>query len=169
MRWLILVLALLVALAIAVFIVGAMLPADHVAIGSIVIHQPPESVWQIITDHANEPKWRKNVKAIERLHNRNGHEVWQETDQHNNKLAFETVEAVPPKKLVRQIVADENAPFTGRWEIELTPVPGGTNVQITERGTVRNKFFRFLSQFVIGHTMTINDYLKSLGTKFGEK
>ncbi len=169
MRWWILVLALLVALVIATFIVGAMLPADHVAQRSTLIHQPPEVVWQVITDHANEPKWRKNVKAIERLPDRNGHEIWQEKDQHNNKLVFETLESVPPKKLVRQIVAGENAPFTGRWEIELAPVAGGTNVQITERGSVRNAFFRFVSRFVIGYTTTINNFLNSLAERFGEK
>ena len=167
-RWLILLLALLAALAIAIFIIGAMLPVNHVAIGSVVIHQPPDAVWRVINDYPDEPKWRKNVKAIQRLPDRNGHEVWEETDTHNNKLAFETVESVAPKRLVRQIVADENAPFSGRWEIELTPVAGGTNVQITERGEVRNAFFRFVSRFVMGHTATINEYLKNLAGAFGE-
>jgi uncharacterized protein YndB with AHSA1/START domain len=166
-RWLILVLALLIALVIAIFIMGAMLPADHVATGSAIIHQPSEAVWQAINDHANEPKWRAEVKAVERLPDRNGHEVWQEVYKHD-RLAFETLEAVPPKKLVRKIVADENAPFSGTWEIELTPVAGGTKVQIIERGSVRNKFFRFVSRFVIGHNTTINNYLKNLVGKFGE-
>jgi uncharacterized protein YndB with AHSA1/START domain len=168
MRWLVLILALLVALVIAVFIIGAMLPVNHVATGSLVIHQPPDAVWRMINEHGKEPKWRRNLKSIQRLPDRNGHEVWEETDTHDNKLAFETLESVPPKRLVRQIVADEKAPFSGRWEIELTPVPRGTNVQITERGAVRNAFFRFVSRFVMGHTATINEYLKNLSGAFGE-
>jgi hypothetical protein len=76
---------------------------------------------------------------------------------------------VAPKLLVRQIIADENAPFSGRWEIELAPVAGGTSVQITERGEVRNAFFRFVSRFIMGHTATINEYLKNLAGAFGEK
>src|SRR5205085_12103805 len=124
--------------------------------------------WQVINDHANEPNWRPEVKAVERLPDKNNHEVWQEVYKHD-KLAFETLESVPPKRLVRQIVAEENAAFSGRWEIELTPVAGGTSVQITERGSVRNAFFRFVSRFVIGHTATIDNYLKSLAARFGEK
>src|SRR5438105_2583589 len=100
MRWLVLVVALLAALVIAIFIIGAMLPMDHMATGSIVIHQPPETVWQVINDQSNQPKWRPEIEAVERLPDRNGHEVWQETDKHNNKLAFETRESVPPKKLI---------------------------------------------------------------------
>src|SRR5579864_2890229 len=169
MRWLILLLALFAALVIAIFIIGAMLPVNHVASGSVVIHQSPDAVWKMINDHPDEPKWRKNVRAIKRLPDRNGHEVWEETDTHNNNLAFETVETVMPKRLVREIVADKNAPFSGRWEIDLTPVTGGTNVQITERGEVRNAFFRFVSRFIMGHTATINEYLKYLAGAFGEQ
>ncbi len=168
MRWLVLVLALFAALVIAIFIIGAMLPVDHVASVSVVIHQPPEAVWRMINEHAKEPKWRRNLKAIQRLPDRNGHEVWEETDMHDNKLAFETLEALEPKRLVRQIVTDEKAPFSGRWEIELKPVAGGTNVQITERGEVHNAFFRFVSRFIMGHTATINEYLKNLAGAFGE-
>ena len=40
------------------------LPVDHVATGSIVIHQPPEAVWQAITDHAHEPQWRADGHVI---------------------------------------------------------------------------------------------------------
>src|SRR5947209_16227719 len=129
MRWLVLIVALLAALVIAIFIIGAMLPVSHVATGSVIINQPPEAVWRMISDHSNEPKWRKNLKAIQRLPDRNGHEVWEETDTHGNKLAFETVEAIAPKRLVREIIADKKAPFGGRWEIELTAVPRGTSVQ----------------------------------------
>lgn len=168
MRWLVLVLALLVALVVAIFIIGGMLPVDHVATGSIVMHQPPEVVWHTITDHANEPKWRPEVQSMVRLPDRNGHEVWQENYKHDH-LVFETLEAVPPKKLVRQIVADEKAPFTGRWDIELEPVGGGTRVTITENGEVGNHFFRFVSKFVIGHTRTIEVYLKNLAGRLGEK
>jgi uncharacterized protein YndB with AHSA1/START domain len=168
MRWLVLILALLAALVIAIFIIGAMLPVSHVATGSVIINQPPEAVWRMINDHAKEPKWRRSLKATQRLPDRNGHEVWEESDVHDNKLAFETIEAVPPKRLVRQIVADENAPFSGRWEIDLTPVPRGTNVQITEKGEVNNAFFRFVSRFIMGHTATINEYLKNLAGAFGE-
>src|SRR5947209_14018265 len=111
LRWLILLLALFAALVIAIFIIGAMLPVDHVATGSVMIHQPPDAVWRMINEHAKEPKWRRNLKAIQRLPDRNGHEVWEEADMHDNRLAFETVEAVLPKRLVRQIVADDKSPF----------------------------------------------------------
>jgi hypothetical protein len=45
---------------------------------------------------------------------------------------------------------------------------GGTRVRITEDGEVSNVVFRFMSQYVFGHTATIDGYLSSLAKRFAE-
>lgn len=168
MRYVVLVVALLVALVIAVAIVGAMLPKEHTAVRSIELNQPPQAVWDSITDHASEPKWRDDVAKVERLADKNGHPLWKETYKDGEELTMETREAVPPKRLLRVIA--EEGPFSGEWEFEITPLENNrSRVTLTERGAVGNPIFRFVSRFLIGHYTYMEKYLTALAGKFGEK
>jgi hypothetical protein len=60
-------------------------------------------------------------------------------------------------------------PFSGRWEIDIAPIAGGSKVKITEVGKVSNPFFRFVSKYIIGHSTFMEKYLKGLAGKFGEQ
>ena len=80
-------------------------------------------------------------------------------------MAVENAE--PPRRMATRIV-DENLPFGGRWEYEIAPDGAdASRVTITERGWVSNPIFRFVSRFVMGHTSTLNAYLRALGKHFG--
>jgi len=77
--------------------------------------------------------------------------------------------AESPKRMVTRIV-DQNLPFGGRWEYDIEPDgPDASRVTITERGWVSNPIFRFVSRFVMGHTATIDAYLRALGKHFGSE
>jgi hypothetical protein len=41
-------------------------------------------------------------------------------------------------------------------------------VQITEDGEVYNPVFRFVSRFILGHTRTMDFYLRALGNATGQ-
>ncbi|HVX85824.1 MAG TPA: hypothetical protein VH253_13670 [Phycisphaerae bacterium] len=41
-------------------------------------------------------------------------------------------------------------------------------MRITEDGAVRSPVFRFVSDYVIGETRTMDGYLRALGGKLGE-
>ena len=45
---------------------------------------------------------------------------------------------------------------------------GGCVAVVTERGEVKHPLFRVISRFVIGHTRTIDGYLRDLAASFGE-
>ena len=47
--------------------------------------------------------------------------------------------------------------------------PDASRVTITERGWVSNPIFRFVSRFVMGHTSTLDAYLRALGKHFGSE
>jgi hypothetical protein len=73
----------------------------------------------------------------------------------------ETVESVPPRRLVRRIVGETS--FGGTWTSELDGTPdGGTRLVITENGEVYNSFFRFVSRYIVGHQRTIDSFLAAL-------
>lgn len=167
MRWIVIILGILVAILVAIALSGAMLPQEHTVTRSILLNQPPEAIWSVITDHANEPKWRADVASITRLADRNGHELVEEKYKKGDTMKIETVESQPPTRLVRDVV--DNPIFSGRWTYELTQENGGTRVRITEHGSVPNPVFRLISRFVIGHTTSIDKFLTALAGKFGEK
>lgn len=167
MTWILGIVGLLVLAGIVVFVVGSLLPENHVASKTLTLKQPPETVWQAVTDFANQPKWHSEMKSVERLADRNGHEVWQE-EMSGMKIPLETLEIEPPKKLVRRIASDDLG-FGGDWEYIITPaIDGGCQLTITENGKVPNPLFRFMSKYVFGHTATMEAYMKALAGKFGE-
>ena len=167
MRWVLVVGGGLVILLGGVAIIGLLLPKGHVASRTVRLRQPPEAVWKAITDYEAFPSWRADVKRVERLPDRNGHPVWREIDKRGHALPLEMVEATAPRRLVLRI-ADPKLPFGGVWTYEIAPADGGSAITITESGEIYNPVFRFLARFVFGYHATMDQYLKSLGKKFGE-
>ena len=157
----------LVLVVMGVLIVGLLTPADHEASRTLRVKQPPEAVWAAINDHANEPSWRDDVASVTSAVERNGKPVWQENYKDGNTLQLMTTESRKPNRVVREIA--EEGPFSGRWEIDIEPITGGSSVKITEIGRVSNPFFRFVSKYVLGHTAQMEKYLTSLAKKFGEE
>jgi len=166
LRWIAIILGILVLILVAIALAGAMLPQEHTVTRSIVLKQSPEAIWAVVTDHANEPKWRTDVASITRLADRNGHMLVEEKYKNGDSMKVETVESQPPSRLVRDVV--DNPIFSGRWTYELKPVNGATRVTITEHGSVPNPVFRLVSRFVIGHTTSIDKYLNALALRFGQ-
>lgn len=167
MKWILLVVGVLAALVALVAVIGAVLPKGHVATRSAKFHQPPEVIWQALTDVEAFPSWRPDVRRVERLPDRDGRRAWREVWKNGQVIAMETVELEPPRRLVGRI-ADPNLPFGGTWTYELHPAEGGTVLRITENGEIYNPIFRFMARFVFGYHATMEQYLKALGKKFSE-
>jgi len=167
-RLLLLAAVVIVVLILVVLIVGLMLPEAHHASRTLVTKQSPQVIWDTINDHANEPSWRADVTSVTRLGERDGKPVWRENYKDGNQVALMTTESKPPARMVRELTNLEG-PFSGRWEIDITPTPEGSTVKITEIGKVSNPFFRFVSKYVIGHTTFMERYLAGLAGKFGEQ
>lgn len=168
MKYVLLIIVVAVVLVGIVVLIGALLPKSHVASRRAQFKQPPGMIWEAITDYAGAVAWRPELKAVDRLPDRDGRPVWREVDKHGQAMPLETIEATPPRRLVRRI-ADPDLPFGGSWTYEVGPVESGSRLTITEDGEVYNPIFRFASRFIFGHTATIDGYLKALGKKFGEE
>jgi uncharacterized protein YndB with AHSA1/START domain len=167
MKWVLIAAGGLASIVAVIAVVGAFVPRSHVASRTAHLKQRPDSVWQTIADYANAASWRSDVKSVERLPDREGRAVWQEIDSHGQRLPLETLEEIPPRRLVRRI-ADPTLPFGGTWTIEIEPTGAGCAVTITERGEIKNAVFRFVAHYLMGYTATIESYLKALARKFGE-
>lgn len=167
MKWLLVVLGAVILVVVVVVAIGYTLPVEHTARRTVVIGASDSAVWSAITDVATFPSWREKVQSVEVLPPVDGRQSWREKGS-DGAITYAVMRAEPPRRLVTRI-ADRNLPFGGEWEYELAPVGDGTRVTITERGEVYNPVFRFVSRFVMGHTATIDDYLRALGRKFGQE
>jgi uncharacterized protein YndB with AHSA1/START domain len=165
MKWILLAVAALAALALIVVVTGLLLPRDHVAALSARIAAPPDSVWAALTDPAGFPSWRPDVRRVEPLRATATGASWREHGS-NGTITYVVEASEPPRRLVTRI-ADKDLPFGGSWEYTVAPDGAGSRVTIVERGSVYNPVFRFVSRFIMGHTATIERYLRALGSRFG--
>ena len=161
MKWILIGALVLAGVLIVVVVIGALLPKQHVASRSITLNASPDTVWNLIS---GPPAWRPDVKSYQELPPQNGHRVWRETDKHGQTITYEAIETSAPTRLVTKI-ADPKLPFGGTWTYEIAQNGAGSSLTITENGEVYNPVFRFVSRFVMGHTATIDAYLKALQAK----
>jgi len=136
MRWIIWIVASLVAVVGLVALAGYFLPVSHEASRSAEFSRPPADVFALVSDLKGYPAW------------------WPE-----GEVAVEVVESVPPSRFVTRVVGE--TAFGGTWTMEIAPTPGGSRLTITERGEIYNPVFRALARFVFGYTGTIESCLSA--------
>ena len=167
MKWILIAVGVIAGLIALMAAIGALMPKTHKASRATVINKPPEVLWQAMTDCAEFPQWRTDIKSVEVLPDRDGHKIWREEGK-NGKMTLETIESTPPSRLVLKI-ADPDLPFGGTWTYEIRATIAGSRVTITEEGEVYNPIFRFIGRVFFSPTDTIETYLKALGKKCGEE
>jgi uncharacterized protein YndB with AHSA1/START domain len=166
MKWIVIGLGTLAALIALVAVIGMFLPRDHVATVTARIAAKPGDVWTAITTPAAFPEWRSDVKRVELLPSTPTGLSWREHGS-NGAITFAVEAWEPPTRFVGRI-ADHGLPFGGAWEYRVEPDgTAGSRVTITERGSIYNPIFRFVSRFVMGYTATMKTYLNSLARRFG--
>jgi hypothetical protein len=165
--WVLLIAAVLGGIGMVALITGSLLPRSHVVGRSLSLGQEPQAVWEAVHKTADVPRWHIGVREVERLPDRNGHEVWQERYAGGCSVVWETVVAVAPYQLVR-VVANEKGPFTGRWELTVSETETGCRVTLVEYGVIPNPFYRLLALLFVDLAAPVEAYLAALAGRFGE-
>lgn len=160
----IVVVIILLLLLMALF--GSLLPKEHSATRTVLLHKSPESVYAVARDFASIPKWRTDVRAVDVKTGAEGRVQFREEGKHG-AVNYELTEDVPGRRMVTRIM-DTDLGYAGKWTYIFAAEGSNTRLTITEDGEVSNVIFRFLSRYAFGHTATIDTYLKSLGKQFGE-
>src|SRR2546423_15200190 len=91
MKWVLIAVAVVVALILLVTVIGAFLPREHTASRAIVLRQPPETVWATI----------RNLEGIA---------AW---FPEGARVKVEVAEERRPAKLVTRVVPEPRAPVGG--------------------------------------------------------
>lgn len=165
MRILLIVIGGILVLILAVVVIGALLPKRHVVSRAASFRTTPEQLFALI---AGPQSWRTDVTHCEAVPDAGGRELVRETTRNGETITYEILNRKPPESIERRI-ATENLPYSGAWFFSLRSESGATTVRITEDGEVYNPVFRFVSRFVLGHTRTIDAYLRALGKATGQE
>jgi hypothetical protein len=152
------VLVLIVAVAV-LYGVGAALPAEHVATEVAVVPARPDAVWARIVDFDGQEGWRSTVADVRVVDGR-----IEEVDAWGDVTAFAVDERIERSKLVLRVLGD--GPFGGTWTILVAADPGGTRVEITERGEIRPPLLRVLAKLFFDPHETARTWLADLGRSF---
>lgn len=164
-RWLLIAIGGLVAMTVAVWLIGLGLPQDHSVTLSRDLPVGASEVWARITDLDDFARWRSDVDEVELIERpSNMLPAWRERGG-RGVLTLEATVAEPLSRLVLEII-DEGQPFGGSWTYLLDPTDSGTRLTITENGEIYSPVFRFVAKFVLGYEGTIRNYLDALEADF---
>ncbi len=166
MKFLKRVVILLVVLVACVYVVGRRMPREHTVSSRVQLTAPRDSVWAVLRNFGDYPKWHSDFKSSVRGRPRGGHEVWVQ-DVGGMTMSVELIQVRPPSLLVSEIITDEKSQWGGVWTYELASTGIGTEVTITEAGWIKSPFFRVMMK-VMGTHSTMDGVLKHLGARFGE-
>jgi uncharacterized protein YndB with AHSA1/START domain len=165
--WVVIVVSgLLVLAGLILYVLGKRLPEEHVASKSIFLKQPQQAVWDTISDIHSHKEWVRGITKLERLPDRDNHEVWRQT-MGRNSFVLEFTTKQPPERMVGTI-ADDNQFFSGNWEYLLKPEGGGTRLTLTEHGRVKLAIPRAMMEYLMGKDTYLKKHLQDLARKFGE-
>lgn len=164
--WLLVPAVLLLGVPAVLWVVGSLLPRDHMATVTVELRSPPERVWALIADFEGTARWRRDVQNVS-LEARPGTAVRFLETSKSGTVGFEVVaQSAPLHQVVR--VLDEDQPFGGTWTWELAPANGGTRLTITEAGFVKNPISRAIGRLFWSPTATIERYLEDLAAALDE-
>ena len=123
--------ATLLALLAVLYLWGSLLPLANSGSRSIVIHAPPQRVWDVMLDPARVPQWQDMVARAERI------------SEHRTRLTYtdgivaimEDTQFEPPRRYAERSVPSPETPFRSRVRVEIDPV-GDAHSRFTVHSTI---------------------------------
>lgn len=166
-RWLGWGVAVLTLLATTAVVAGMLLPATHVVSRQLTLSRSPEAAWRAITDSALVLAWRTDLASLERLPDSAGRARWRERGADGSERLVVVLEEAAP--VYRVVSMDDQATGTvSRWEMVIERDPAGIRLTVTEHGTIRRRWQRFVSQFTSGHAGPMERWMGQLAEYFEE-
>lgn len=158
--------ALIVVVGVIAYVDGASLPVNHSVSVEGTVKAPPAKVFAIITDVANGPAWRKEVKSVQVLPPDGGRDHWIEDMGHGVTMNFVALRTEPltPAGNALRVVDLKDPSYGGAWTYEVTPgaTPAETHLHITETGYINPPIYRFMMAHVFSPTRNLDQYMKEL-------
>jgi uncharacterized protein YndB with AHSA1/START domain len=166
MIWILTGVGVIVGVGLVVALAGSRLPRNHTARMTIQLAAPRDRVWALVSNFADAPRWRSDLRSVQLEPRGDGRLSFVETTR-QGKVPFEVVSQEAPGRQVVRIV-DDALPFGGTWTWELEAAGDGTRVTITEEGFIKNPVLRLMGRFFFKPTDSGCRYLSALAREVGE-
>lgn len=154
-------------LAIGAVLLGARIRPQHVAVVRARYSASPATVWTLVSDPLSAQSWRTELDGVERAPSPEGVLRWRERSR-RRVVEFEALPSIEGRHFATRIAQDD-LPFAGQWDYDLSPDGAGTSLVITERGEIRPALFRLLAHYGFGYTHSLEAFHRSLAARLGEQ
>ena len=169
MLWLWITLAVFCLLLLAFFVmtaIGKGLDPKHVVTASLHVNRTPAEVFTLVSNLEAWPSWCRNVQKVEKLPDRDGHQTVRMFMGRNRMVLKVSVTHAPSRFAI--VIDDESKFFAGEWDYHLNSEVNGTRLKLTEHGSVRPAFPRFLLKYVVDPSKYLKSHLCDVAKHFGE-
>jgi len=150
---------------VAMFGTGYLLPARRATVRSKHFDASAEQVWTIAD---GPPDWMPNVRKYRALPSTGAHRRWQVTSPAGQRAALVITEEEAPTSLATRIESG-NPPYVRSWTYRIIGNTDGCKVTITETREIYSPLFRFISRFVLGSGAAVDEQMRALERRIGEK
>lgn len=140
-------------------LIGLFLSPSRSASHTLTVHAPPETLWALWMNPANQPAWRPDLGRVEVENPSPGAETWTEHPKRGPAIRFTTVTQEP----LRSWTIRFEGPATGTWTGNLEPLPDATTrVHLTETTTTPNPYARVLARLFFNPRQFLGTYAAQL-------
>jgi uncharacterized protein YndB with AHSA1/START domain len=164
MKWILRIIVILIAVIVLLSVVGLLFPRDQSFTRSVQIAQPPQAVWNVLTDCITLPSWRPEVTICERMPDENGHAIYRLISRSGGATTIEVDETIPHQSLAIRVLG---IPAGGKltWIFNLTSMNGGTQVSLTQNDSMADLPARIFFRASV-RTQKADTFLRELAAKF---
>ena len=156
------IIGVIVSLIILIFFIGLFLPAERIVSRKGYFDTSPEILYKIVTNN-NDWQYRKSLKDLVILENKDGIEVWDEINHDGTIIRFTTRKKYP---FTFYSFDMDSKLFSGYWTGEFVPDnKGGTIFTATEYIKIKNPFVKTLSYLFFDIGKLMDEYQNDLRQK----
>lgn len=160
------IIGVIVSFIILIFIIGLFLPSERVINRKGYFEVSPEILYGIVTNNGDW-QYRKSLKDLIILENKDGMEIWDEISNDGVIIHFRTREKRPFSFYSFDM---DSKLFSGYWTGEFEPDnKGGTIFTTTEYIRVKNPFVKILSYLFFDIGKLMDKYQEELHEKSNYK
>jgi len=158
----------LIVLVLVVLFIGILQPRRKTAQRIFQLNADPEELWNIITDHARQIKWRTGLKKVEILAQNPDREAWTEYPVAGRPVTFRIRNQVPYSRIEMDII--RSGSFGTVRIVEIRKVGFyQTVVTLTEYADIANPFTRVLVHFLFNPDEPLARYAGDLTAEMQKK
>ncbi|HTG02109.1 MAG TPA: SRPBCC family protein [Nitrospirota bacterium] len=155
---------ILISFVLVVFLVGLFLPNRKAVRRTAELHALPEEIWAIMTNHEQQPRWRRGLKKVEIRERTPEGEVWTEYPTAGPAVTYRTRETNPNLRYELEMTGTKAMRTHRVLELEKKSIDV-TRLDVTEYVDVKNPFIRVVAYLQFDPGSAIEQYLDELSAE----